>query len=141
MENVAPPLALCIQVRFRLEAGDALNSTLNQLVQNYNCPMKADLLEMLSAHQKKMKYEFRKGLTNERRVVLSTLIAGLEGVPIRNTLQSIEVELEQLCEMEIDEFVSQLPIRLLFPLVFLMMPGLILLLMGPIFIQILEGLK
>jgi hypothetical protein len=77
-------------------------------------------------------------MTFVRRQCLETLQQGLRGESIYQQICSLEEEVLEATKLEIEEFVSLLPMKSLIPLLFFQFPAFLALLLGPFLISFLS---
>ncbi len=68
--------------------------------------------------------------------VLSMIQADLFGVSIANVLRSQSRELRQKRRQRAEELAQKIPVKLLFPMIFLVLPSMFIVLLGPGVIEI-----
>lgn len=140
MEGIAPPLQVCIELRMGLENGESVQTVLRRLAADSNVEMSDQIQDCLLRHEQGVNTPFKNVRSPYRKILLFFIMSGLSGQAILMNLRHLETELKMVGVREIDEHVARLPILLLLPLVFFQLPALLLLIFGPILIQILEGL-
>lgn len=133
MENLAPPLELLMEVRFGLEKGQSLKKTLLLYTEaRPEDPWRQDvrlwmqLLEMGRSPQ-----DVLARISFVRRQCLEILYQGLKGESIYQQVCVLEEEVFEATKLEIEEFVSLLPMKSLIPLLFFQFPAFLALLIGP----------
>lgn len=133
MENLAPPLELLMDVRFGLEKGQSLKKTLLVYIESQpEDPWRQELrlwLQLLEMGRSPL--EILGKMTFVRRQCLEILQQGLRGESIYQQICSLEEEVLEATRLEIDEFVSLLPMKSLIPLLFFQFPAFLALLLGP----------
>lgn len=133
MEDLAPPLELLMDVRFGLEKGQSLKKTLLIYIEaRPEDPWRQDLrlwLQLLEMGRSPS--ELLRKWTFVRRQCLDVLQQGLRGESIYQQICSLEEEVFEATKLEIEEFVSLLPIKSLVPLLFFQFPAFLALLIGP----------
>ena len=133
MENIAPPLELLMEVRFGLEKGVSLRKTLQGYIEAQPAdPWRQQLrLWLQFLEMGRPTTEIMASLTFVRRQCLEILEMGLRGEPIYQQICGLEEEVFEAAKLEIEEFVSTLPIKSLVPLLFFQFPAFLALLIGP----------
>ncbi len=133
MENIAPPLELLMEVRFGLEKGQALKKTLLGYINSKPVdPWRQQLalwLKILEIGRSSQEVLCKMSFT--RRQCLEILEMGLRGEPIYQQVCNLEEEVFDATRLEIEEFVSVLPMKSLIPLLFFQFPAFLALLLGP----------
>lgn len=142
MEGIAPPLKCVLSVRLGLESGMSLREALRlyfvqkpdvfsqQVKQWYFAQERGEPLDLSNL----------KTLNYCRRGVLDLLGYGLQGEPILERLIELEKELTEACRMDLERHLQALPVWTAIPLVFLMFPSFMLLLVGPMFVYLIQGI-
>ncbi len=145
MDDLAPPLIVCMNLRLHLENGAAVIVGMKKVLRSYRIELgpefTSDLLSVL-AH-------FEKGLTVNlstlrstslyRRALLELVASGLKGVPIANSLRELEIEVTRACENELEAFISALPMKTMLSLMLIQFPAFLILVFGPILTEMLRG--
>ena len=72
--------------------------------------------------------------------LVDILYRGMQGEPILKTLDELENELIKECQARIDKYMQKLAVVSLVPLLFIQFPAFMMLLFGPIFMDVLEKL-
>ena len=142
MEGLAPSLELLIEVRFNLEA----NEPLSQAIKKYITQNSGEFPQAV-----KLWYE---GLQKEsgstpiialkstyQRNLLWLLERGVRGASIHAQLVELEGEMLLACENQLESFVALLPMKSMIPLLLLLFPAFMVLLIGPILIQLVSSLS
>ena len=75
-----------------------------------------------------------------RRALLELFERGWEGEPVLEALEEIGEEIQSAAGTELDEFVASLPFRAMLPLLLLQFPAYLILLLGPVFSELLRTL-
>jgi hypothetical protein len=74
-----------------------------------------------------------------RRAFLSVIEKGLRGAPIDGYLSELEEEMFQIAEQSFERHLQVLPLKLMAPLIFMILPSVLLLLLGPLLFTISRG--
>lgn len=140
MEILSPSLELILEVRGALENGTSIRTAITNFSRTHSGPF----VETLSAwilliEQNKDPHHLFENLHPNRRALLIVLSQGLRGAPIIPQLKDLEGHIIESCELEIEEHIQKLPIKLLLPVLFLMFPAYLLLLLGPLLASILSS--
>jgi hypothetical protein len=142
MEDIAPPLAMLLAVRWSLERGDSIRLAVTNYIEEMPVgPWKRDVLTWWSLcnMQSSTTNFYQEQSSLHRRTLLQVLELGLRGASIYQQICQLEEETYQACEDEIDQRASLLSIQALLPLLFLQFPAFFLLLLGPLLKTILEA--
>ncbi|PIS10739.1 MAG: hypothetical protein COT73_07750 [Bdellovibrio sp. CG10_big_fil_rev_8_21_14_0_10_47_8] len=141
METLAPPIELLMEVRFGLEKGTSLKTTLqNYTQQDASSPWYQQIrlwLQLLELGRSPLPAVSQ--MSPLRRQCFELLEMGLRGEPIYQQICLLETDLHELAALEIEEFVATLPIKSLIPLLFLQFPAFLALLLGPFLSQLLAN--
>ncbi len=78
--------------------------------------------------------------TTHRHLIM-ILERGLAGEPIMNFLIQLEKETYEQSQIEIDKFLLTLPIKALLPLVLFVFPSVMILILGPILVNLAQALR
>ena len=76
------------------------------------------------------------GFNAQHRALITLIESGLRGQSIYEPIKSIEADLIEMCEADIQEHAAKLPLLLQIPLVFLVFPALCILLLVPTLCQL-----
>lgn len=137
MEDLNPTLRLVLNLKYRLESGDSVRSAIRRHLAGPADSWTAQLNHWWS--------QVEKGETNpsqkikasaHRRILLSVLESGLRGEPILKILSSLEVEIVDQSQIEIDRFIGRLPVLMMIPVFLFMFPSLLMVLLGPLLMQL-----
>ncbi len=142
MESLAPPLEVLLLLRLHLESGESLRLGLKEISQLQQNEFLEVLQEWLLCLEQGLCTDdlIRDLKSPYRRELLRVLELGLQGEPILRRLEELELEMLEASQDEIERFLQKLPVFSLIPVLFLQFPAFILLLMGPILIQLLRSI-
>jgi hypothetical protein len=141
MENLAPPLKLCLYLRFGLERGDSIRTC----VKNYLKEINDDFSITVSHFSVCIDQDFstqailNKEKSPYRRALMHLIFQAYQGKPVLQLLQQLETEVQRACDIEIERNLQLLPLKILMPLLFLQFPAFLLLLLGPLLRHIVSG--
>lgn len=76
------------------------------------------------------------GFNAQHRALITLIESGLRGQSIYEPIKSIEADLIEMCEADIQEHAAKLPLLLQIPLVFLVFPAICILLLVPTLCQL-----
>lgn len=133
METLALSLELVLEVRFGLEKGDSLKKTLQNYAQSRDGDLKREVVQhwlQILETGRSTEPLLRKRTFSERRV-FEVLEQGLKGESIYAQICGLEEELFEASKLEVEAFISTLPVKALIPLLFFQFPAFLLLLFGP----------
>jgi hypothetical protein len=143
MESLAPPLANLLHVRWEMENGVSFREAFRRCLRIADHDDFSNFLREWSvqkAHDQSTRQLSSRLLSPYRRALIDLFERGWDGEPVLEPLQELETEIHNACIDELDRFVATLPFRALIPLLFLQLPAYLLLLLGPIFSELLRGL-
>ncbi len=126
-----------------VEAGLGFDAAMAQVVKNVPGPLAEELSRLLqevqigvSRIQAFRNLGERTDVPELRAFVLSMIQADLFGVSIANVLRAQSRELRQKRRQRAEETAQKIPVKLLFPMIFLVMPAMFIVLLGPGVIRI-----
>jgi len=128
-----------------VEAGLGFDAALGQVVRNVPGPLSEEIARMLQEMQIGVpRTEALRHLTDRTEVpeldgfVLSMIQADKYGVGIAKVLRSQALELRQKRRQRAEETAQKVPLKLLFPMIFMVLPALFIVILGPGIIKIAE---
>lgn len=144
MEALAPPFEALVQFRFALETGQSVrvavgkyaasgtdfSQLLSRVVSQFD---RGDKLSLAMADSQ--------SLSAHRKAVIDLLWLALQGQPILERVQLLLEEVEAAAKDELESYIRVLPYKLLAPLFLFQVPAFLLLLLGPITLQLLKSLS
>lgn len=143
MENLAPPLEFVLHLRFSLEKGESLKTSLKKYLQKSSSQCEwALLLAKWVAFKEIGKSTATMGTETKsiyRRALLDLLEAGFRGEPIYQMVCQVEDELVEASQSEMSRYISTLPFKSLIPLLLFQFPAFLLLLLGPLLLNFLSA--
>lgn len=144
MENLAPPLDLLLNIKMKLSNGESLRMALQNYLSEENEAFRKTTTSWLyfKTHNDLEAIRIYQSIKSPyRKILLDILWTGLQGNSILIRLEELEKDLVQACKMEIEKKIQVLPIKVLIPLLLFQFPAFLILLLGPIFRNFLEGLS
>ncbi len=133
MEGIAPTLQLCIETRMLVERGESLYTGLKKILPYLQLDIRGDVIRLLLQFEKNSEVQLKFAKASiYRQELLRIIAAGLLGEPIAVRLKEIEIEIQAVCEMETEKFISTLPVRAILPILLLQFPAFLILMFGPI---------
>lgn len=147
MEGLAPPLKLTLEVIRQIENGESIRSGIINYLHNnqdefayvvtkwiyyYDQNINETNVHLAKLLQKQSKY---------RVALLKILILGLKGYPIYDQIRDYEKELLEICENEMEKYISLLPFKTLIPLLLFQFPAFFMLIVIPLLKQLLKYLN
>ncbi len=158
MEGLAPPLEALICLRYEIEKGNSVKSALKNYLATKSFvraqsrfrllhwrakepSLHIKLSQLLRAYEAGENFPiFAVEKKPHRMALMNVLSRGLKGEPIHTYLLQLEEELREACEEDLETHIATLPVKMLFPLLLLQFPAFLLLLLGPLMMQILNSL-
>ncbi len=143
MENLAPPLQLLYHVRRQIERGMSLKGGILNYLRSVDDEFSHQVACWLSAIEKKESSHLILNQVHSvyRKELLRLLERGLAGASILHILKSLEEEILSACDNEIQNKITDLPYLAMIPLLLFQFPAFLLLLLGPLLMQLLDLLK
>lgn len=143
MEGLNPGLDLLLRCRRSIEQGKPLSTGIRSYIQNESGEFARQVLrwQYLIEQGQKTDSLLRTIKSPYRRQLLEILERGLKKEPIGSILQTLEVEIQEVCEQEIQNKLTDLPYLVMLPLLLLQFPAFLLLLLGPFLLQMLESMN
>jgi tight adherence protein C len=129
-----------------VEAGLGFDAALGQVVRNVPGPLSEEVSRMLQEMQIGVsRTEALRHLTDRTEVseldgfVLSMIQADKYGVGIAKVLRAQAQELRQKRRQRAEETAQKIPLKLLFPMIFMVLPALFIVILGPGAIKVYES--
>ena len=143
MEGLAPPLRLLLYCRRSLEKGEPLRTGIKKYIELKDESFANDVAQWIFLFETgRPTNEFLRQLSSShRRHLLLTLERGLKREPILPLLHLIEQEIAEACEIEIQNQMTTLPYKALLPLLLFVFPAFMMILLGPLLLQLLDSMK
>lgn len=139
MDNLAASYIFVEHLRYGLESGDTPAITIKKFVREERTEF-GSLLEKWLVMSQSENYrggEFQKSLSLYRKSIFDLLDLSKTGVSIIDPLKSMEKEMVQICENDLQKHLDKLPFQLMIPMLFLQFPAVLLLVIGPLLLQFL----
>lgn len=138
MESLNPTLNLALFVRFKIQTGASVRTALAEFqMQVQDLPLYHQLNLLQKAHRESSALFIRdKKCSEYRKFLFEILYRGMCGEPILEPLTGLIEEMQDRCVRDIDEFVTKLPFKALIPMMLLIFPGFLLLILGPLLMQL-----
>jgi tight adherence protein C len=128
-----------------VEAGLGFDAALAQVVKNVPGPLSEEIARMLQEMQIGVTRSEALRHVNDRTdvpeldgFVLSMIQADKYGVGVAKVLRAQSTELRQKRRQRAEEIAQKVPLKLLFPMIFLVLPALFIVILGPGMIQVYE---
>ena len=125
-------------VRFRMHEGKSVLTSLEETVEESKDPyflsLKSWLIRISSGQRSETIFKILPELvkTPARKALIDVLEKGLQGTPIDPFLKELEEEIFHIAEVNYTRQLQVLPLKLMVPLVLFVLPGVILLILGPL---------
>jgi tight adherence protein C len=130
-----------------VEAGLGFDAALSQVARNTTGPLAEEFFRVLQEMQIGMgRLEAlralgeRNNLGDLRSFVTAMVQADAFGIPIANVLRVQSAEMRVKRRQRAEETAQKIPVKILFPLIFFMLPALFIVVAGPGVIQIIDTL-
>lgn len=143
MEGLAPPLALLLCCRRSLEKGESLRVGIKKYIGQGGDAFASQVSQWIFLIEtgRSTTELLSKQSSPYRRHLLRILEKGLQREPILPLLHCLEQEIAEACEIEIQNQITTLPYKALLPLVIFIFPAFMMILLGPLLLQLLETMK
>ncbi len=142
MENLNPTLHLLLCARRALEKNQVVRIGIDRFLHESRSPFATTVAHWLSSLQKSQTDPIHRLRINPlQKALLNLLQRGLKGESIYQQLVSLEEEVLEACQIEIQAFLLKLPVLMLIPMLLFQFPAFMILLFGPIVGQILTALN
>lgn len=140
MESLAPPLEFCLELRRQIESGESARAAIKRICIDNSSPFLREVSDWVLAIDRGLPREqiLRRQTSPYRREFLMTLAMAFEGEPIVGRLEELENEMVSACQDELERHLQKLPVLALVPLLFFQFPAFLLLLLGPIYLNLLQ---
>ena len=143
MESLAPPMVLLMICKTQIERGQTIKSGIREFLNQNKGPFSFQVAGWL--------YKIENGQPTleiieqiesiHRRKLLEVLERGISREPIYGLLQEMEAEITDACEENIQNELTDLPYKLMIPILFFMFPAFMALLLGPLLAQLLDSMN
>lgn len=143
MENIAPPLKLILFIQRQMDRGQSLRGGILQYLKANEDEFAIEVQNWLQKIEQDSSTDEILSLIQSlyRRELLRLLERGLKGASIHGALKQLEEEIVLACEDEIQNKMVDLPYRTMIPLLLFQFPAFLLLLLGPLMMQLLSSLN
>jgi hypothetical protein len=141
MEGLAPPFELCLELELKIEMGESVRSALISLIAGANSEFSFLVQELLICSDQRRSPEeiFGRAKSCYQRALLQMMNRGLKGEPILAGLRTLKAEMEIASTLELETFLSRLPLQALIPLLIFLLPSFMILLFGPVLSLLANG--
>lgn len=139
MDDLAQPYVFVETLRYCLESGESLMAIIKRYTKETHGEFSLTVAEWFERSQleRYVAGDFQKTLPLYRKSIFDLLDLARSGASIIEPLKSMEKELVQICEHDLNRHVDKLPFKLMIPMLLLQFPAVMMLLIGPLLIQFL----
>jgi len=135
MEDLAPPLLSAVrEIKWRLASGRSMREAVRLYLDGDHSTFALELGEWWAlANQTPGRGDYGRHFQSPlRKGFLHLIERGCAGQPTLEHLTALEDEIEGAAELELQSHLSQLPFKVLLPLLFFQFPAYLILLLGPV---------
>ncbi len=140
MEYLAPAHDFLLFLIYEMESGGSTRTAVKKYVelrpQPWNRFLQTWLFFLQSEQNQTVEIHFQTGL---QKNIWSLLNISQAGGSILTNLYELEKEVRFICEEHLEQHVSSLPYKMMIPILFFQFPALLLVMLGPIILQFIEG--
>ncbi|MCY4512811.1 MAG: hypothetical protein OXB86_03905 [Bdellovibrionales bacterium] len=142
MVSLAPPLQAVLEIRLYIENGNSVSQAIKTYVQSSAKDSFAKELGLwLFAEETGGAFNIKALKSIYRKHLLDILKRGLKGEPILEILEEYERDLIEICKEDLEKHLQKLPFIALIPLLLFEFPALLLILVGPLLLNLLSALQ
>ncbi|MEK6554840.1 MAG: hypothetical protein AABZ31_06355, partial [Bdellovibrionota bacterium] len=130
------------ELELRIEMGQSVRSSLIYLLGRTQTEFSFLVQELLLAADQLRSPQnvFAKAASCYQRSLLQLIWRGLQGEPILSGLRMLKIEMDTASRVELELYMSRLPLLALIPLLLFLLPSFMLLLFGPILSLLSQGM-
>lgn len=138
MENIASPLKLIWSVRKSIEKGSSVKQGIQEYLNSENDEWQLEILKWQMRVQQGSSTAdvISVQRTVIRKHLMRLLERGLRGESIYKNLISMEDEVSNQVEMQIQDLITKLPYLMLIPIALFFFPACVILMLGPFILQL-----
>lgn len=142
MVSLAPPLQAVLEIRLYIESGKSVSQAIKSYVQSSLTDSFAKELGLwLFAEETGGFFDTQTLKSIYRKHLMDILKRGLKGEPILEILEDYEKDLIEICKEDLEKHLQKLPFITLIPLLLFEFPALLILLIGPLLLNLLSALQ
>ena len=142
MVSLAPPLQAVLEIRLHIESGMSVSRAVKSYVQSSPEDSFAKELGLwLFAEEAGGTFNTQKLKSLYRKHLMDILKRGLKGEPILEILEEYEKDLVEICKEDLEKHLQKLPFISLVPLLLFEFPALLIILIGPLYLNLLSALQ
>lgn len=128
MDFIAPLAGMLIQIRFFLEEGKSVRSSVEFYIDQSTGPLRNRMVSWLNHYDNKSDQFVH--VSSYEALVFSCLARGLDGYPVMEIIKDMEQDFIEICEHDLKTHIDQLSFKLMLPLLCFVFPAFLLLLIG-----------
>ncbi|MCC7403463.1 MAG: hypothetical protein IT288_03615 [Bdellovibrionales bacterium] len=143
MEGLAPPLKFILFLRLEIENGNSIRVGLDRYLDRHSGDEMSSLLERWLGQREAWGtagLRTHRGWTVWRQSVIEVLERGLVGEAILESLGVLEIEVGEAAQAQLENDVSSLPFQALVPVLMFQFPAFMMLLVGPLLQDLVNGM-
>lgn len=141
MESLSPSLKCLYSIKRCLAQGLSLFEALKQFVEQCDSPFSVSLMIWLNYFESNNLENFpdQRWSSNYQPMLIESFRMGLTGCPIEERIDQLILEVEAAHRLEVDEFITLLPLKALMPVFLFQFPAFLLLIFGPVLSEFFKG--
>lgn len=142
MVSLASPLQATLEIRLHIENGQSVSQAIKTYIQSApEDPFAKELGLWLFAEETGGSFNTKTLKSVHRKHLMDILKRGLRGEPVLEILEDYEKDLVEICKEDLDKHLQKLPFIALIPLLLFELPALLILLIGPLLLNLLSALQ
>ena len=142
MVSLAPPLQAALEIRLHIENGGSVSRAVKSYAQSRPEDSFAKELGLwLFAEETGAVFNMQTLKSPFRKYLIEILKRGLRGEPILEALGEYERDLVEICKEDLEKHLQKLPFISLIPLLLFEFPALLIILIGPLLLNLLSALQ
>ena len=142
MVSLASHLQAALEIRLHIENGQSLSQAVKSYIQSaLEDPFSKELGLWLFAEETGGIFNTKNLKSVYRKHLMDILKRGLKGEPVLEILEEYEKDLVEICKEDLDRHLQKLPFIALIPLLLFEFPALLILLIGPLLLNLLSALQ
>lgn len=142
MVSLAPPLQATLEIRLHIESGQSVSQAIKTYIQSaLEDPFAKELGLWLFAEETGGSFNTHALKSIYRKHLMDILKRGLKGEPILKILEEYERDLIEICKEDLEKHLQKLPFISLIPLLLFEFPALLIILIGPLLLNLLSALQ
>ena len=142
MVSLAPPLQAVLEIRLHIESGQSVSQAIKTYIQStLEDPFAKELGLWLFAEETGRFFNTQTLKSIYRKHLIDILKRGLRGEPVLKILEEYEKDLIEICKEDLEKHLQKLPFISLIPLLLFEFPALLIILIGPLLLNLLSVLQ